>query len=156
MNLPGSDNNFNGTTRRGGPVAEFIERGAANRAWLTRAFALARSSKLAGILIVIQADPGFENANVGKPGPGYRDFLIQLREETQAFSGQVVLVHGDTHHHQINQPMQDAITKDTVKNFTRMETMGSPFFGWVKGTVDAADPQVLRFSPRFWKTPLGY
>ena len=151
INLPGSDNNFNGTQRAGGPVAEFIQRSAANRAWLAQAFALARSKKLAGILIVIQANPGFENANAGKPSPGYNDFLIQLREETQNFVGQVVLVHGDTHLHRIDQPMQDPITKETVKNFTRMETMGSPFFGWVKGTVDAADPQVFRFSPRFWR-----
>ena len=154
MNLPGSDNNFNGTTRNNGPVAEFIERGAANRVWLAQAFALARSRNLAGILIVIQANPGFEDASAGKPSTGYRDFLIQLREETQAFSGQVVLVHGDTHYHRIDQPMQDPTTKETVNNFTRLETMGSPFFGWVKGTVNAADPKVFRFSPRFWRTPL--
>jgi hypothetical protein len=156
MNVPGSDNNFNGTKRSGGPVAEFIERGAANKAWLAEAFALARSKKLAGILIVIQANPGFHAANAGNPSPGYRDFLTQLREETQAFLGQVVLVHGDSHHHQINQPMEDPDTKETVKNFTRMETIGSPFIGWVRGTVDAADPQVFRFTPRFWKTPQGY
>ena len=156
MNVPGSDNNFNGTKRSGGPVAEFIERGAANKAWLAEAFALARSKKLAGILIVIQANPGFHAANAGNPSPGYRDFLTQLREETQAFLGQVVLVHGDSHHHQINQPMEDPNTKETVKNFTRMETIGSPFIGWVRGTVDAADPQVFRFTPRFWKTPQGY
>jgi hypothetical protein len=153
MHVPGSDNNFNGVKRSGGPVAEFTERSAANRVWLAQAFALARSKKLAGILIVIQANPGFEDANAGKPSPGYRDFLTQLREEAQAFSGQVVLVHGDTHHHRIDQPMQDPTTKETVKNFTRVETIGSPFFGWVKGTVDAADPQVFRFSPRFWKPP---
>jgi hypothetical protein len=156
MNVPGSDNNFNGTKRSGGPVAEFIERGAANKAWLAEAFALARSKKLAGILIVIQANPGFHAANAGNPSPGYRDFLTQLREETQAFLGQVVLVHGDSHHHQINQPMEDPDTKETVKNFTRMETIGSPFVGWVRGTVDATDPQVFRFTPRFWKTPQGY
>ena len=155
MNVPGSNNNFNGTKRSGGPVAEFIERGAANKVWLAQAFALARSKKLAGILIVIQANPGFEE-DPAKPSSGYRDFLTQLREETQSFAGQVVLVHGDTHHHQIDQPMQDPKTKETVKNFTRMETIGSPFFGWVRGTVDAADPQVFRFSPRFWKTPQGY
>lgn len=152
MNLPGSDNNFNGTQRSGGPVAEFIERGAANRAWLAEAFALARRNKLAGILIVIQANPGFEDASNGKPSHGYRDFLIQLREATQTFAGQVVLVHGDTHHHQIDQPMEDPATKKTVKNFTRMETIGSPFFGWVRATVDTTDPQVFRFSPRYWKT----
>ena len=154
MNLPGSDNNFHGTQRGGGPVPEFLERSAANRVWLAQTFALARNRKLAGILIVIQANPGFEEANAGKPNPGYRDFLVQLREETQAFAGQVVLVHGDTHWHRIDQPMQDSATRETVKNFTRVETIGSPFFGWVKASVDTTDPQVFRFSPRFRKTPL--
>ena len=46
------------------------------------------------------------------------------------------------------------MTKATVKNFTRVETMGSPYFGWVRATVDAADPQVFRFTPRFWRRPL--
>ena len=153
MNVPGSDNNFNGTKRGSGPVAEFIERGAANRVWLAQAFATARARKLAGTLIVIQANPDFEAANAGKPNPGYRDFLNQLREETLAYAGQVVLVHGDTHSHRIDQPMEDAVTKATVKNFTRIETMGSPHFGWVHATVDAADPQVFRFTPRFWRKP---
>ena len=154
LNLPGSDNNFHGSTRHGGPVAEFTERNAANRVWLAQAFALARSKNLPGLLIVIQANPAFEEANAGTPNPGYRDFLVQLREETQAFAGQVVLVHGDTHWHRIDQPMLDPATGETVKNFTRVETIGSPFFGWVKASVDAADPQVFRFAPRFWKTPL--
>lgn len=155
LNVPGSDNNFDGTRRGSVPVAEFIERGAANKAWLAQAFALARGRKLAGVLIVIQGNPGFHAANAGNPSPGYRDFLTQLREETQAFAGQVVLVHGDTHQHRIDQPMEDPDTKETVKNFTRVETIGSPFFGWVRGTVDAADPQVFKFTPRYWKPRQG-
>lgn len=151
LNLPGSDNNYRGTGRSGGPVPEFIERSAANRAWLAQAFALARARKLAGLLIVIQANPEFEAASAGHPKAGYRDFIDQLREETQAFAGQVVLVHGDSHHEQINQPLLDAAGKELVKNFTRVETYGYPFMGWIKGTVDAADPKVFRFSPQPWQ-----
>jgi hypothetical protein len=150
MNLPGSDNNFNGIHRSGGPVAEFIERSAANRAWLAQAFALGRSKKLVGILIVIQGNPGFHAANAGRPTPGYRDFLNQLAEETRAFAGQVVLVHGDTHHHRIDQPLENPETGETIRNFTRLETIGSPFFGWIRGTVDATNPRVFGFEPRFW------
>lgn len=153
LNVPGSDNNFHGTQRTGGPGPEFIERSAANRAWLAQAFAFARTSKLAGILITMQGNPGFHAANAGYPSPGYRDLLTQLREETLAFSGRVVLVHGDTHRYRIDQPMKDPASGETVKNFTRVETMGSPFFGWVRGQVDAADPQVFRFSPRYWQAP---
>ena len=96
---------------------------------------------------MIQGDPEFEAASAGHPKPGYRDFINQLREETQGFAGQVVLVHGDSHHQQINQPLLDATGREVVKNFTRVETYGYPYMGWTQGTVDASDPQVFRFSP---------
>lgn len=148
LNLPGSENNYHGSTRGGGPVPEFLERSVANRDWLAQAFALARTKKLAGIMIVIQANPELEAFSAGHTRPGYREFLTQLRAETQAFAGQVVLVHGDTHWQKIDQPMLDSTGKEWVKNFTRVETFGSPFMGWIKVTVDATDPQVFRFSPR--------
>lgn len=153
LNLPGSENNYHGTTHKGGPVPEFVARSVANRAWLAQAFAQARAKGLAGILIVIQADPEFEGANAGHPQPGYQEFLTQLREETQAFAGRVVLVHGDSHRQQINQPMLDPVSRQVISNFTRVETFGYPFLGWIKATVDAADPQVFRFSPRPWRAP---
>ena len=152
LNLPGSDNNFDGTTPHSGPVPEFVQRSAANRAWLAQAVATARHKNSAGLLVVVQANPQFDEANAGRPTPGYRDFLDQLREETQAFAGPVVLVHGDTHWHQINQPMLDPTTRRVVKNFTRVETFGYPFFGWIKATVDASDPQVFRFEARPWRS----
>lgn len=155
LNLPGSDNNFDGTTPHSGPVREFVQRSAANHAWLAQAFATARAQNRVGVMVVIQADPQFDEANAGRPTPGYRDFLEQLRQETQAFAGQVVLVHGDTHWQQINQPMLDPKTRRVVKNFTRVETFGYPFFGWIKATVDATDPQVFRFEPRPWRTSVS-
>ena len=153
LNVTGSKNNYNGSARSSGPVAEFVERSAANRVWLAQAFAQARANKLAGVMILIQANPGFEDAKQGKAHPGYQEFLNQLRTETLAFAGQVVLVHGDTHRHQINQPLKDPATGQLVKNFTRVETFGYPFFGWVKASVDAQDPQVFRFSPQPWRAP---
>ena len=152
MNVTGSGNNFHGTSRSGGPVEEFIQRSAANRAWLAQAFERARQSKLAGLMLVIQANPEIEDANLGKPVPGYKDFVTQLRLETQAFAGQVVLVHGDSHQQQINQPLRDPATQALVRNFTRVETFGSPWMGWIKTTVDAKDPQVFRFEPRSFRS----
>lgn len=153
MNVPGSSNNYHGTTRGGGPSAEFLERGKANHAWLAASFALARERKLAGILVVIQANPDFEAAAAGHPQPGFKDFIAQLRQETQAFAGRVVLVHGDTHRHRIDRPLADPRTGAAIGNFTRVETYGSPFMGWVRGTVDAADAQVFHFEAKPWTPP---
>jgi hypothetical protein len=42
----------------------------------------------------------------------------------------------------------DLRTGEPLRNFTRVETYGSPFFGWIRATVDPADPGVFRFEPR--------
>lgn len=153
LNLPGSDNNYYGVPGQRAPVPEFTERSAANRAWLAEAFEHARRERLAGMLIVVQANPGFVAGRVGQGSPGYRDFLAQLADETRRLARPVVLVHGDTHRFRIDQPLVDPVEGGTLRHFTRVETMGSPFFGWVRGTVDAADPQVFHFEPRFWTPP---
>ena len=153
LNLPGSDNNFHGVPGQTGPVPEFLARSAANRAWLAQAFTHARQQRLAGVLILIQANPGFEAARAGRPQPGYDAFLAQLRQEAARFAGPVVLVHGDTHRHRIDQPLTDLASGERLPNFNRVETFGWPFFGWVLGTVDARDPQVFRFEARPWRAP---
>ncbi len=148
LNLPGSDNNYDGTQRGSGPSKEFLQRSPVIGLWLKQAFARARAIEAAGLMVVIQANPDFEAAAAGKAHPGYKDFINQLREETLAFAGQVVLVHGDSHQQQINQPLRDPATQQVVANFTRVETFGSPWMGWIKTTVDANDPKVFLFEAR--------
>ncbi|RTL53053.1 MAG: hypothetical protein EKK46_09815 [Rhodocyclaceae bacterium] len=150
LNIPGDDNNVKFD-------AEYSPRNAANLAWLRDAFHLARERKLRGLLLVIQANPFIEADNEGATKQGFRDFLDLLREETMGFSGQVVLVHGDTHSMQINQPLRARGTRKLIANFTRVETYGAPFLGWIRGVVDDTDPKVFRFEIHPWRTggPLG-
>jgi hypothetical protein len=154
LNLPGSDNNVYGVPGQTGPVPEFVARSAANQAWLAQAFAHAHEKRLAGVLILIQANPGFETARAGRSQPGYDAFLAQMRQEAARFAGPVVLVHGDTHRQRIDQPLTDPASGAPMANFTRVETFGWPFFGWVLGTVDARDPQVFRFEAKPWWAPV--
>ena len=154
LNVPGSDNNYDGTQRGSGPSQEFLQRSPVIARWLTQAFARARAIKAAGLMVVIQANPDFEAAASGKAHPGYKDFLNQLREETLAFAGQVVVVHGDSHHQQVDQPMRNPDTQEVVANFTRVETFGSPWMGWIKTTIDAKDPKVFRFEARPFQAKL--
>ena len=148
LNIPGSDNNIGKNPLQ--PSAEFLARGRANQHWLHESFAIATARKMPGILIAIQADPDFDADAMGHTNLAYRDFLKQLREETLAFPGKVVLAHGDTHYQRIDKPLFDAQTFKSVANFTRVETYGSPFMGWVKGVVDTNDREVFRFSPRLY------
>lgn len=145
LNIPGGDNNIG---RPGRQPAEYGPRMQANRAWLTAGFALARARGLAGVVVFIHGNPGLEAAGTGFAQRGYRDFVGQLTAETLRFPGQVLLVHGDTHAHNIGRPLRNPASGARIENFTRLETYGSPFLGWVQVTVDESDPRLFRIEPR--------
>jgi len=144
MNMPGSNNNFG---RTAGADAEYRRRNAANIAWLKQSFELANRKLMRGIVIVVQANPLFELPDTEKARRGYNDFLRHLHAETIAYGKPVMLVHGDTHHFRVDQPMIDRATRRPVQTFTRVETFGSPFLGWVKVTVDTARPELFVVEP---------
>ncbi len=155
LNIPGSNNNWK--TR--GDNHEFHARLKANTSWLEAAFTHARANKLAGLMLVIQANPDFEGDEARKAGtrPGFRDgyaeFRAQLEREARDFGGQVVLVHGDTHSYRIDQPLRDG-TGTPLANLTRVETFGSPGLGWIKVSIDRRHPALFRFSARrFVRSP---
>jgi hypothetical protein len=164
LNVPGSNNNkvndekscTNKSARTqvqcDADNAEFAERNAANLTWMQESFAKATANKAAGIMIVIQGDPGFdvpeteEDDESRLPGKdGYAAFLDKLIEFTKAYSGQVVLVHGDTHFFKMDKPLVNYTTLQS--NFTRLQTFGSPNVHWVKVEVDATSRQVFTFTP---------
>ena len=131
--------------------AEFRARDAANKEWLTSSFALARRTDAVGVMVVIQANPGFE-----APDPalraflgvdGFDSFLATLREETVRFRKPVALVHGDTHTYRLDRPMRHPNGRP-VANFVRCETFGYPDVSWVKATIDQRDPNLFRFEPQ--------
>ena len=142
LNVPGPNNNF-GMGRH--PSAEFLARDPRVVDWLRQGFATARREGSAGIVIVMQANPGFRHHAAGLTHAGYRQLLETLQRETLAFPGQVLLVHGDTHRHRIDQPLRDPETQLPLANFTRLETFGYPFLGWVKVIVDSDHPRLFRF-----------
>lgn len=146
LNLPGGNNNW-GLTET--PREEWRQRMPVVQAWLKDSFALAKREKLAGVVLLFQANPGFRHFSQGLGHRSYRDFLSLLRDETLAFPGQVVAVHGDTHTSRIDQPLRDAQGK-TLANFTRVETHGYPLMGWTKGFIDTEQPRLFRFEAYAW------
>ena len=145
LNLPGG-NNF-GLNQI--PSAEFKARNPVVLAWLKESFALARREKLAGIVLLFQANPGFKHFSQGLAHQGFREFLEILHAETLNFSGQVVAVHGDTHISRIDPPLRDAQGK-VLPNFTRIETFGYPIMGWTRGIIDTNSPALFSFETYPW------
>ena len=169
LNIPGSNNNKinegeclgSKTLRTDADCAtanaEFAARDVANISFLRETFALAKERKSPGLMVVIQADVTFdlpeteevnERTSVVEGLPshdGYDAFIAALTEETNAFEGQVVLVHGDTHFFKVDKPLNTQA--DLIKNFTRVETFGSPNVHWVKVNVNSKNANVFTFQP---------
>ena len=164
FNIPGSNNNkildekdcTNKSARTAAQCevsnAEYAERDAANVQWLQQAFQAAKDQKSRGVVLVFQADPGFdlpETQDIDEskaPGvSGYRNFINAVVAQTEQFAGQVLLVHGDTHFFKVDKPLYSP-TK-VLPNLTRLQTFGSPLIHWVRVTVDAKDPNVFVAHP---------
>ena len=150
LNIPGSNNNFGRTPEMD---AEYHDRNAANLAWTKQAFDLARLRNAKGIMLIIQANPGFELPPTDGERTGYNDFLALLQSETLAFGRPVVLVHGDSHYFRIDKPMVYPVSRTRVDNFTRVETFGSPDVQWLRVKVDFRNPNVFVFEQGRPKKP---
>jgi len=142
LNVPGPDNHY-GLSRT--PREEFVIRNPHLLDWLREGFAIARRDGLRGLVVVMQANPDFRSHDSGLTAPGFRDLLDLLARETRRFAGQVLLIHGDTHWQRIDHPLHDIETRRPLTNFTRLETFGSPFLGWVKVIIDSDEAGLFRF-----------
>ena len=164
FNIPGSNNNkiqgekdcTNNSARTAAQCdagnAEYAERDAANVLWMQQAFQAAKDQKARGLVLVFQADPGFDlpetqdideskAANVS----GYRNFINAVVAQTEQFAGQVLLVHGDTHFFKVDKPLYSPTR--LLPNLTRLQTFGSPLIHWVRVTVDAKNVNVFTIQP---------
>jgi hypothetical protein len=151
LNVQGSCNNLCDTAP---DPAEFKARNAANIAWLKASFTMAKTRNSAAVMIISQADPGWDlsdgtrtplrdpktlaerdfatvtNNDVTTAKPvaagldGFQEYLWALRAEVIAFKKPVAYVHGDSHYQRIDKPFLDSTGK-RIENFTRVQTPGS-------------------------------
>jgi hypothetical protein len=139
----GSGNNF----RPDSPpsMKEFLERNAANVAFLQESFDEAIAKDVPGVVVVIHANPQFEKGTA----EGFKDFLTVIRKFLSEYHKPVVCIHGDTHYYRIDKPLKTAT--GAFLNFTRMEVFGSPNVAGVVVSVDPNDPLVFSYRPYYLK-----
>lgn len=147
LNVTGSNNNFG---KANVPSAEYRQRHAANLTWMADAFARAETSDARLIVLAMQGDPHFKAYAAGKPTPGFADFLDRLRAHVLATERPVILIHGDSHMHKIDHPLNDPQGR-VIERFTRIETYGAPFMGWVEVRLSDDAPAHIRSQP--WAPP---
>ena len=163
LNVQGSNDNYpyydtdtenpaapdRGDTERQRQRDEEIARKAADIHWLQEGFAYAKQIGAKGVLIDWQADPNFNNEQ-HQTNPhewdALPDYVNELRAETLAFPGQVVLVHGDSHYFKVDKPLTRPGGK-VLGNFTRVETFGASSTDWVQATIDPNSRNLFTFEP---------
>jgi len=174
IHMPGSNNNLEYKTVQGAANPfydndkEFTARNAANVAWLHATFQAARDNAAYGVMILAQANifETFMSTGTGSTHSGFADFVAALREETQKFDGQVVMVSGDSHYMRIDKPLTKtypgcvsatgtctAIATpsespgDRIYNFTRVEVPGDGDVHWILAHVrsDKRNPFAFEF-----------
>ena len=164
LNVQGSCNNLCDTAP---DAVEFAARNAANIVWLRETFAHAAARDSAAIMLITQANPGWDQSDPtraplrdprtlaqtdGLPD-GFRAYLTALRAEVMAFRKPVAYVHGDSHYFRVDKPFLDSAGR-RLENFTRVETFGNnPANGtndvqWVKVVVDVKSREVFSYEPQ--------
>jgi len=138
LHVIGSNNNLG---RNAANDREYEERTAANFNWLKTVFAVARDNNFAGVVLVMQANPGMNGARVpvAALGTGFRDTFFVLEDETVVFHRPVLLIFGDSHIFRIDKPLL-AARGGIIENLLRLEVPGSGDVHWVRVKVNPAKP----------------
>lgn len=146
VHLVGSSNGiepFRGRTQENDE--EVARRTAAAIAWMDEAFAEARRTSATGVVIATHANIGIDRED--EPRQGYGAFVDALERQVAGYSGPVLLIHGDSHHQRVDHPLRDASGRP-YRNFTRVESYGSPDIGWMRVVVDSVAGRVTAYEPR--------
>jgi len=164
LNVQGSCNNLCDTAP---DPAEFLARNTANIRWLRETFAEAAQRRSSAVMLVTQADPGWDLSDgtraptrnpatlaqtPGQPD-GFVEFLTALRDEVVAFRRPVAYVNGDSHYFRVDKPLLDALGR-RLENFTRVETFGDNQANgnndvqWLKVIVSPRTREVFAYQPQ--------
>jgi hypothetical protein len=145
LNVPGSNNNL-GRTRE--MDREHTQRMGAVLAWLASGTRLVMQKQLAGMVVLMHADPDFGGAYRREGvNDGFAGLRAALAQHALTLRRPILLAHGDEHVYRHDQPLSDPATGRRIDHFTRVEVFGSPLAGWVKGVIDPSDPQLFRVGP---------
>jgi hypothetical protein len=164
LNIQGSCNNLCDTLP---DPAEWAARNAANIEWMHRAFDEAHARRASAIMLISQANPGWDLSDAtraplrdartlaqadGQPD-GFQEFLLTLRDEVIAFRRPVAYLHGDSHYFRVDKPFLDAQGR-RLENFTRVETFGNNAGNgnndvqWLKVLVNPHSREVFAYQPQ--------
>lgn len=114
-------------------LAEFQARQAAALDWIDTAFATARHTHAAGVLLLMQAEP--------TDTPGFAAIRTRITALAASYGKPVLLVHGDEHSFEVEPGYAG------VPNLTRLETFGDTANNWLRVTANPHTAGVFSWQP---------
>jgi hypothetical protein len=139
LNVPGS---YDATSNKAAAIQHRRLRNAANFDWLELAANTAQAQRDKYLFIAIHANVRLDQARPAETkkldggsldSPPYHPFKQALARALVAFSGQVIVLYGDTHQYRIDYPWEDSVGKRLMA----VQCYGSPFNGsWLKIEID--------------------
>jgi hypothetical protein len=173
FNIPGGSNDDTApwTGIFADPAAqaqEHLDRSAANLRWLQAAFDSAKAEHSRAVVILVQADMWDPAATIAAGGSGldqYTPFVAKLADLTLKFKRPVLLLNGDTHLYETDQPLADPTSATgvihhtpAVGNLWRVVVQGSTNAPaeWLKLVIDTRKAQPFSWSNvPYCADPLG-
>jgi len=143
VHIVGSNNNFQNSLEKN---KEFLERNAANNAWITYIFNLANKNLFSGIIFAYHADMFFHQPQTKDPEVGFKETLRLLTREAELFKKPVLLINGDSHTLKIDQPLLND-KKNVLENVYRLQVMGAEQIQAVEITIDPRKNSPFIFRP---------
>ena len=144
VHIPGSNNNLQ---RDQAAVNEYIERNAANLAWIDTTFARAQESGARGIVLAFQANLRFDREPPETDlRSGFNDTLNALKRNAIAWGKPVLLIHGDHHYLLIDQPLIGP-GRQRIMNVTRLMVHGASEVHATLVSVDTDDADLFSYKP---------
>jgi len=144
LHVVGSNNNLG---RNAENDREYEERTAANFNWLKTVFSVARDNAFAGVVIAMQANPGWRGTAVAvaQMATGFKDTIVVLEDEAVIYARPILVIMGDTHVFRIDKPMIGARSGRLLENVIRVEVPGDRDVHWVRVKVDPAKRGLFSF-----------
>jgi hypothetical protein len=176
VNMPGGSNNdlspwtapFNTADDKAAQASERTARTAADIRWLNAAFDTARVNNDKAVVVALQADMWDPTALPSAGGAGldqYTPFVQTLADRALRSGLQVLLLNGDSHLYEFDQPLAkpDSPTgqihhTQAVPNLTRITVQGSTNTPaeWLKLTIDGRKPFPFSWANKVYcPTPLS-
>lgn len=122
---------------------EVADRIQASVAWIEETFAKAEAENARGVLLLFQANPGFELAKGSAGRKGFEEVLEAFERAAVSYGKPVVLAHGDSHYFRIDKPLLGSKSRRRIENITRVETFGADDVHWLRVVVDPKSPEVF-------------